>query len=330
MEAGSLSLATARLIRINMSFRQSVMITCRDAARLVATVCYWLLLEEMNMDILLPTATFPDATAKVGLGHALGLSARLGGRVTAPVQEVDIAPLHSALGEALLGVSKMAADAERLSRNRADDIGLWLRERADGLGLTIEVSPVRCRPEAFADSLVPLARYHDLTITVLDGTDPQRLAETEALIFGSGGPVLIVPGLEAAVPVTEQRATSLNVMVAWDGSQAASRALRDAMPILARADLVSVVTIGDDKAIEPAGVVGIQALLEHHGIRNKHVQRERGSSQIGDTLQAVAVSQDANLLVMGAYGRSRLQEFVLGGATRTVLHAPRLPILLSH
>lgn len=284
----------------------------------------------MSMDLLLSIATYPDAISKVGLGHVFGLSARLGARVTALIQEVDIAPINSALGEALLGVSKMAAEAEMLSRDRAVNVRLWAQERAANLGVTIDARIVRCRPEAFADSLVPLSRCHDLTATVLDGTDPQRRAETEALIFGSGGPVLVVPALDAAVPVAEERATPLTVVVAWDGGQSASRALRDAMPILAHADLVTIVTIGDDKAIDPAGIAGIQAFLEHHGVRTKHLSRTRGTTKIGDTLQAIARSQDADLLVMGAYGRNRLQEFVLGGATRTILHAPRLPVLLSH
>lgn len=284
----------------------------------------------MSMDLLLPIATYPDAISKVGLGHVLGLSAKLGARITVQIQEVDIAPIDSALGEALLGVSKMAADAEMLSQERAANMRLWVQERAAKLGVTIEARIVRCRPEAFADSLVPLSRCHDLSATVLDGTDPQRRAETEALIFGSGGPVLVVPALDAAVPIAEERATPLTVVVAWDGGQSASRALRDAMPILAHADLVSIVTVSDDKAIDSAGVAGIQAFLQHHGVRTKHVSRTRGTSKIGDTLQAIARSLDADLLVMGAYGRNRVQEFILGGATRTILHAPRLPILLSH
>ncbi|MEO8683553.1 MAG: universal stress protein [Devosia sp.] len=283
----------------------------------------------MSMDILLPIATYPDATSRVGLGHVLGLSARLGARLTAVIQEVDIAPVNSAVGEALLGISKMAAEAERLSRDRAANVRLWAQERADHLGVAIDVSVVRCRPERFADKIVPLARYHDLTATVLDGSDPQRRAETEALIFGSGGPVLVVPALDA-LPIAEEPATPLKVVMAWDGGQSASRALRDAMPILAHADLVSILTVSDDKAIDSRAVAGIQAFLGHHGVRTDHVAQLRGTSSIGDALQAMAVEQGAHLLVMGAYGHNRLQEFILGGATRTILQAPRLPILLSH
>lgn len=242
---------------------------------------------------------------------------------------MDIAPVHSAVGEALLGISKMAAEAEMLSRDRAANVRLWAQERAENLGVAIDASVVRCRPERFADSLMPLARYHDMTVTVLDGSSPQRRAETEALIFGSGGPVLVVPALDA-LPVAEERAIELKVALAWDGSQSASRALRGAMAVLAHADLVSILTVGDDKAIDPTGIAGVQAFLEHHGLRTKHVAQTRGTSSIGDTLQAMAVEQEAHLLVMGAYGHNRLQEFILGGATRTILHAPRLPILLSH
>lgn len=284
----------------------------------------------MSLDILLPIATYPDATSRVGLGYVAGLSARLGARLTVVIQEVDIAPVHSALGEALLGISKMAAEAEKLSQDRVANVRLWAQQRAEALGVAIDASVVRCRPEGFADAIVPRARYHDLTATVLDGSDPQRRAETEALIFGSGGPVLVVPALDAAVPVAEEHVVPLEVVVAWDGGQSASRALRDAMPILAHAGLVSIVTVGDDKAIDPRGIAGVQALLGHHGVRTKHVALTRGTSSIGDTLQAMAVERQAHLLVMGAYGHTRLQEFILGGATRTILQAARLPILLSH
>ncbi|KQX38163.1 hypothetical protein ASD04_11095 [Devosia sp. Root436] len=283
----------------------------------------------MSTNVLLPIATYPDPTSKVGLGNALSLSLRLGAKVTAVAQEVDIAPISSTLGEALLGLSRMSAEAEAHSRQRAVETDRWIRDRAQGLGIEVDVSTVRCRPEAFGEGLLPYARSHDLTIVVQDGGDPQRQADNETLIFGSGGPVILVP-LAAAVPVAERRAVPLNIVVAWDGGRAASRALRDALPILPLADLVSIVTIGDDKNIHPLSIGGIQALLDHHGIRNRHLHRERGSSPIGDALQAVAVAEEADLLVMGAYGRTRLQEFILGGATRTVTHAPRLPILLSH
>lgn len=232
--------------------------------------------------------------------------------------------------EALIGISKMSAEAESRSRERAADVRRWAQERADQLGVPINVSLVRCRPEGFAEKLIPVARYHDLAALVVDRNDPQRQAEVQGLIFDSGGPVLLLPALDAAVPVSEERTTPLDVVVAWDGSISAARALCSAMPILRNANSFKVVTVGDDKEIDPDGIAGMEAHLLRHGIHANHLHRTRGTSPIGDTLQAVAVTEQADLLVMGAYGRNRLQELILGGATRAILHSPRLPVLLAH
>ncbi|RZA24663.1 MAG: universal stress protein [Proteobacteria bacterium] len=84
----------------------------------------------------------------------------------------------------------------------------------------------------------------------------------------------------------------------------------------------------DDKLVPNTD--GIMKFLNRHGITARHITRLRGTSPIGDTLQAVAAGLDADLMVMGAYGHNRLQEFVLGGATRRVLRGLRLPVLMSH
>lgn len=282
------------------------------------------------MDVLLPIATYPDDTPRASLGRALDLAARIATRASALVQVVDIPPLHNPLGEAVLGISRIAADAEATSQKRAADVGIWLEEMAGTLGLTIKVENVRCRPPGFADALMPAARRHDLAIMVLHAVDPQRRADAEGLIFGSGGPVVIVPAEEDVSLISKETSAPLRVALAWDGSRAAARALHDAMPILVRADIVSIITVRDDKAIAAGDVEGIRQYLEHHGIHAEHLDRVRGAVSIGDSLQAIAVDEGADLLVMGAYGHNRVQEFVLGGATRTVLQAPRLPILLAH
>ena len=283
------------------------------------------------MDILLPVATYPDVTARTGLDHALTLSARLGARVTALIQQVDVPPIHSGFGELLLDLSAMAAQAEQLSRQSAETTRLWLLERGASLGLpTVTANIVTCGPESFFDRLPPLARHHNLTAIVLDGSDPQRLVEMEALLFGSGDPALAVPARSAMAPIPAVPPVPLRIVIAWDGTRAASRALRDALPILVGADPVTLVTIGDDKTMDPAGAASVLALLEHHGIPARHLARSRGTAPIGETLQAIAISQQADLLVMGAYGHSRLQQMILGGATSGILHAPRLPVWLSH
>jgi nucleotide-binding universal stress UspA family protein len=246
------------------------------------------------------------------------------------VQEVDIPPIHNALAEAMLQVSTLAADTEARSKARAQEVTAWAEERAARLNLQITVRRARCRPEAFGEHMVPLARVHDFTMVVLDSQDRQRLSETEALIFGSGGPVIAMPGAGSAVPIAEERMTPASIFVAWDGSRAAARALRDALPLIGHADTVSIVTVDDDKRIDKDSIAGVRELLGHHGIQTRHIARRRGATSIGESLQAAAIEGGGDLLIMGAYGHPRVQEFVLGGATRTILREARLPILFSH
>lgn len=94
--------------------------------------------------------------------------------------------------------------------------------------------------------------------------------------------------------------------------------------------MVSIVTVDDDKPVDVATISGDREFLAHRGIETRHVACTKGSAPIGDVLQAAALADHADILVMGAYGHSRIREFVLRGATRTVLGNTRLPILLSH
>jgi nucleotide-binding universal stress UspA family protein len=130
----------------------------------------------------------------------------------------------------------------------------------------------------------------------------------------------------------EGEATShlASAAVAWDGGRAAARAVRDAVPILSAVKHVTILCATDDKTIAPASVGSVQNYLRHHGIAAKAYLFSRADNPIGEALQEEAIEAGAGLLVMGAYGHSRLREFVLGGATRTVLGNRRLPILMSH
>ena len=91
-----------------------------------------------------------------------------------------------------------------------------------------------------------------------------------------------------------------------------------------------VATFEDEKPLAAAGLAELQRHLKEHGVAARHVQGTAGSAPVGDAIQELALSLDAGLLVMGAYGHNRMREFVLGGATRSVLHGVRLPILVSH
>lgn len=195
-----------------------------------------------------------------------------------------------------------------------------------------------------------MARHADLVI--VGQLDPrQRGPDVPAeVLAASGKPVLVVP-LSArpspTIAVTRDGiassggpAPARHILAAWNASREAGRALQDALPLLRRADSVTV-AIFDAEARpgvfgEPPGA-DILAWLERHGVQASLVlgQGERQGllkrgADVGSQLLALAAERDCDLLVMGAYGHSRLRETLLGGVTRSVLDAMTLPLLMSH
>jgi len=149
----------------------------------------------------------------------------------------------------------------------------------------------------------------------------------ESVIFGSGRPTLAIP----ARSPEERRFALDHVVVAWDFSRTAARAMADALPLLVLAKRVSVLTVRGEKVIdsERSG----EELARHlagHGAAVSLESIEAGGQPIGDVLESFVRSMRADLLVMGAYGHSRLREFVLGGATRSMLSRQIVPVMLTH
>jgi nucleotide-binding universal stress UspA family protein len=274
-------------------------------------------------DFLVPLLTFPDPTPKEGLARALDMAASIGGRLSVVVQEIDIPPVHNPLAEKLLGVSGMAAQVEQRSRETGEALATELQVLANRLNLAVDIRHLRCTPEAALDRVVTMSRSHDATLLVHDPVGAGHIDMAEAVLFGSGGPVLLCPPLDGVGHLR-------SVAVAWDGSRAAARAVRDALPVLRLAGSATILTMGEDKAIDAAGVAGLLDLLAYHDIATRHVQGTQGDQPIGEALQAAALANDAGLLVMGAFGHNRFRQFVLGGATQSALREPRLPILMSH
>ena len=277
----------------------------------------------MHFSFLMPISTFPDVTPKAGLLRGLDMVATMAGRVTAIVHEVDIPPVHNIIAEAVIDVSAMAAEAEARSRSRGDDMASELKHAAGYFRMPLELLRQRCVLEEFGDRVVVASRTHDFTLLVLDKYSPAQASLAEAVIFGSGGAAMVFPAHDVPVHFN-------SVVVAWDGSRSSARAVRDSLPVLSLAKAVSIVTIEDDKPIDAASVEGVRRLLGQHDIEAVHRKAERGDIPIGEALSNYALAQDAGLMVMGAYGHSRLREFVLGGATRAVLGDIRLPVLMSH
>jgi nucleotide-binding universal stress UspA family protein len=170
------------------------------------------------------------------------------------------------------------------------------------------------------------ARLHD--VLVMGSTPSGILGDrmmAENLLFQTGRPVIVVP------PRHQTGFAGKRIVAAWDNSRASARALGDALALLPNLAEVVFVTIGDEKAIwSGRDDAGLTAALTLRGLSVQVQHRSLQGRTIGDALQDAAIELEADMLVMGGCGHSRLRDFFLGGATLSVLDAPRLPVLLSH
>ena len=151
----------------------------------------------------------------------------------------------------------------------------------------------------------------------LDLDIPDRLA------LESGRPVLIIPNSGPQSPIAKR------IVVGWSDRREAARAVFDALPLLKRADKVTVVEVDPEPGQEVDGAA-ICAAMGRHGITCGAETAASRHGNAGDALLACCERAQADLLVMGCYGHSRLREFVLGGATRHLFANMTLPVLMSH
>jgi nucleotide-binding universal stress UspA family protein len=175
------------------------------------------------------------------------------------------------------------------------------------------------------------ARYADLTI--LGQLDPDR-GETEGLrprpeqvTLASGRPVLVVPYAGRFENVGQR------VVIAWNSAREAARAVHDAMPLLIAAEAVTVLTIDPREGPQGHGELpgaDISLHLARHGVKAQVERTVSADLPVGEVLLSRLADLGADLLVMGAYGHSRMRELLLGGATRSLLQSMTVPVLMSH
>jgi nucleotide-binding universal stress UspA family protein len=173
--------------------------------------------------------------------------------------------------------------------------------------------------------LAAAGRLADLTVLGRPdkSTDGQAAASLDAVLFDTGRAVLVAP------PEPSTARFGRHPALAWNGSAEASRVVGVALPYLAKAEAVTILSApGTDKR---APAEALAAYLDLHGIKAKvHGFELHHHQSIGHGLLEHAQQMDADLLAMGAYGHSRLREMILGGATRDVLAQAKIPVLMAH
>lgn len=178
------------------------------------------------------------------------------------------------------------------------------------------------------------AKYADLVVAgQRDGDDDSSQEGQDELldhlVLEAGRPVLLVP-YAGTFKVVGQR-----VMVAWNATREAARALNDALPLLKKAKEVHVVAVNprggngrDGHGDVPSADIALH--LARHGVKAEAEAIEAKNMGAGEALLSRAMDESVDMIVMGAYGRSRLRELVLGGATRHMLRHMTVPVLMSH
>jgi nucleotide-binding universal stress UspA family protein len=177
--------------------------------------------------------------------------------------------------------------------------------------------------------LITLAQVADLV--VIGQTDPAARPappwRPEEIVIGCGRPVLMVPYV-GRYPLVGQR-----VLIAWDGSREAVRALNDALPLISAADVVTVMTVRarpKDLKTNGGSMDRVLRHLSRHGITAHPVEALQSGVAISDVLLSRSVDLAADLIVAGAYHHSQLRETLLGGVSRALFQHMTLPVLMSH
>lgn len=244
------------------------------------------------------------------------------------------------IGAAMIGVSTLTFKRSHIEeKDPAVAAHLnFLRDRASRFAADFEAIVRQKGVESYEGRVVDgeagygiclQARYSDLVVigqTDLDQRAPAVAPDfPEFVLMHAGRPVLIIPRRRRIENFGK------SVLIGWNASQEATRAVTDSLPILRRADVVRVAVFNPDSESEVHGDqagADIALFLARHGVKVEVLPPQQ-ADKVGSALLALADAHAVDLLVMGGYGHTRFREFLLGGVTRTVLAEMRIPVLMS-
>lgn len=241
---------------------------------------------------------------------------------------------HSQAGYSYIGAGAvlMAATIDRAEQDaRAAETAA--RKAVDELGFDVRwsIETVAAQVGSVVDVVANAARFADLVVLPLPygpGRGMDSEAVIEAALFEGSAPVLVLPDGASIDHLVAPR----RVVLAWNQSNEALAAARAALPLLKAAEQVNVTVIdppthGAERS-DPGGV--LSQWLVRHGAKAEVSVLALNLSKVSDVLNRHAQDIDADMIVMGAYGHSRIREAVLGGATRAMLTKARVPVLMAH
>jgi len=266
---------------------------------------------EINGEDAFAALPYGLSLAKAAGAHLTVQAASLRLMLTSPFVCDFAAELVVAENRRLFALAEAAAE-----KSRGD-------AQAEGIACTVEAHEL-----SYSDLIAAFtaqARVHDLA--VLD-TEPVALVLDrdliEAVLTGSGRPLIVVPA-------GSDQLRAARIVVAWDGSAKAARAVNDALPFLLAADAVEIVSVeGEKELTDTVPGAAIARHLSRHGIGVNVTVLRAENGDVAETLRRHATLSLADMVVMGAFVHSRLKQMVLGGVTQSLLKSCPVPLFLSH
>jgi len=275
-------------------------------------------------DLLAIVTPVSEKTLEPSAIYALSLARHMRARMTVMIATIERFP--AALGDpdnmqAYSGAGQSPSLDERHART-AD----LLRSEAGRCGVDYAILSETDYSPSLGRMVTAAAQVRDLTLLGVHGPLAYpRQGLVEAALFGSGRPLLLIP--QAAHPFSGGV-----IVIGWDATRAAVRAVHDALPLLIEAEKVVVASVSGDKELPVfASGPAVCQYLEQRHVKASFNALTRQQKTVGEDLLAHARNLGANLLVMGGFGRAREQEFLFGSATRDIFQSHlEIPVLLSH
>jgi nucleotide-binding universal stress UspA family protein len=273
-------------------------------------------------DVFLPLVGQPHGPTLAAIEKCVAVAGDLGARITAlALEEEDVFVRPKVV---------LPDDPDCAGGGGSEDMQQLLNaftNAASRANIRAQSRTGKVPADQIAAILAEHARFSDLALVPVRPHDSRTEKIVETFLFESGRPLLLCPEDR----VGELRPEFENVVIAWDHSARAARAVGDALPILQAANSVCVVTVADDEteAITQSGTSLVHHLREHGVYASFETVKGSGSS-IGKVLGSWAQSHAIDAIVMGAYHHSRLNETVWGGVTKTVIGQPPCWVMISH
>lgn len=248
----------------------------------------------------------------------------------AKLDAISIGYETTVVGTTAVGSIELAAvmqDDRKKALERADAALAVFSAEARNADITYNCRSVSALPGEAGDLVGAVARLYDLTIVLQPDSSTEAFDNLipQEVLFQSGGPVLFIPHIHRGPLETN------HIGIAWDGSRLAARALRDAMPLLEQAQTITVISVDESR---PAPMDISSAAVVSHLMRRRlkatTLHLTTNHIDIDQIILSAAADEGMNLMIMGGYGHSRLQERLLGGVTRGILQSMTLPIVMSH